>query len=173
MTEAVCLPERIEELADNAAALRRTLRSSDTRSASAMAMRITTARSLSDSALSLVVHLSQQPTATTVEGLHALGHLAQVATTTQDAATQLTAALTQAIEHHRTAAHADCTPAVVTGPSPRQHLLAAENLLARIPGACSASAYWLTTAKSQRPASDSPTQPTSPPPTPSATAAQR
>ncbi|WP_406220664.1 hypothetical protein [Streptomyces decoyicus] len=151
--------QRLQDMSDDSLALHNALRTAHDRPLRSQISHVTTSRHLSDRALSLLLHLAPQPALTTGEGLHALSHFAQVAQTTQEAAMQLTTGLAREVEHRRVATAAGGSPVVVVGPSPQQHLLAAVDLLKRVPNLCAAARNRLAAAEGKRSAGAAPIVP--------------
>ncbi|MGX1759934.1 hypothetical protein ACWIG5_24005 [Streptomyces lydicus] len=151
--------QRLQDMSDDSLALHTALRTAANRPLRSQTSHVTTARHLSDRALSLLLHLATQPALTTGEGLHALSHVARVAQTTQEAAMQLTTGLAREVEHERAATAAGGAPVVVVGPSPQQHRLAAVDLLKRVPNFCAAARDRLAAAEGRCSAGVSPSVP--------------
>ncbi|MFJ7969477.1 hypothetical protein [Streptomyces sp. NPDC096324] len=72
------------------------------------------------------------------EVLLLLDHVAQIAKAAQGAGAELAAALARAVENQRRRAHAASARIVLIGPSPRQFIESATDLLDRIPALCHA-----------------------------------
>ncbi|MGQ4381431.1 hypothetical protein ACN6K9_005747, partial [Streptomyces sp. SAS_267] len=106
----------------------------DSDHAGALAARITEAQAIVQTALRLFLDLAQHRPPTTSEDLLLLDHVAQIAKAAQDAGAELAAA---SPAPWRTSAAASGR-VVLIGPSPRQFIESATDLLDRIPALCHA-----------------------------------
>ncbi|WP_405388179.1 hypothetical protein OG596_09590 [Streptomyces sp. NBC_01102] len=130
--------EALSRLSTDALALHRALRAGGKGRARTLAIWITDAQALARSALEILLDLTQARPHTTAEDLLLLERLAQIAKAAQDAGAELTAALVRAVENQRRCAAASSGPVVVIGPSPKQLIASAADLLGRIPALCHA-----------------------------------
>lgn len=98
-----------------------------------LAARITDAQVIAQTALGLFLDLAQHTPHTTPEDLLLLDRVTHIAKTAQDAGAELTAALARAVENRCRRADAVSGRVVLIGPSSRQFIESATDLLDRIP----------------------------------------
>lgn len=129
----------LARIASDASYLLHTLRALPAeRDASTLAVHITDAQDLADTALRLFSARSPQAAQPSPTDLLLLHRVAQIAKAAQDAAAELTAALARAVENQRRQAAATSRRVVLIGPTPQQFIESAADLLDRIPALCDA-----------------------------------
>lgn len=130
--------EALDQVTADALALHRALFPGLIYSAHVLTVRITDAQALASTAIQLFLDLEQgAPRAPSVTPL-LLDRVAHIAKAAQDAGAELTAALARAAENQRRRHEAASKPAILVGPSPRQFIESAINLLDGLLALCHA-----------------------------------
>ncbi|MFD4479402.1 hypothetical protein ACFWPU_25245 [Streptomyces sp. NPDC058471] len=123
----------LDRITADALALHQTLRTPAPDHTATLAARITDARELADTALRLLLDLTEHTPQPSPADLLLLEQVAQIARAAQDAGAELTAAVASAVENRRRRADATSGRVVLIGPSPQQFIESATDLLDRIP----------------------------------------
>lgn len=133
MPDRLTPAQTLDQIASDALALHRALRTPAPAHTTALAPRITDAQELADSALRLFLGLAAHTPQPSSADLLLLERVAQIAKAAQDTGAELTAAVARAVENQRRRADAAPGRAVLIGPPPQQFIESATDLLDRIP----------------------------------------
>lgn len=130
--------EVLDRITADVLALHRALRPSLIDSAHVLTARITDAQALASTALQLFLDLERDAPRAPSSSPLLLDRVAHIAKAAQDAGAELTAALARAAENQRRRHEAASKPAILIGPSPRQFIESAIDLLAGLLVLCHA-----------------------------------